>query len=315
MPGVVLFAVGDDWQSINRFAGADLSVMTRFDDWFGTATTLRLQRTFRSPQSICDVSSAFIGKNPGQLSKLVVSDQPEYPPAVTAVAVRSNTEYAAVINRYLTALDRALGAGTIATGRDGRTSVYLLGRYRKVREAVQPVLDREWVNLDVRFNTMHGAKGKEADFVVLVGMVRRGMPSTIEDDPLLQLAMPAGDSFTDAEDRRLFCVALTRTRRSVLLLTVERQESPFLLELIQDGHLTLESAAGESSSARSAESDGKSGRTGGTASSTAAAPTPNATGSCIPARDANSLDLRCRAPSRDIDVRLRWDDRDPGPGS
>jgi DNA helicase-4 len=155
-PGVLLFAVGDDWQSINRFAGADLSVMTRFDDWFGTATTLRLQRTFRSPQSICDVSSAFISKNPGQLLKRVVSDQPEYPPAVTAVAVRSNTEYAAVINRYLTALDRALGAGTIPTGRDGRTSVYILGRYRKVNEAVQPVLDRDWVNLDVRFNTMHG---------------------------------------------------------------------------------------------------------------------------------------------------------------
>ena len=54
---------------------------------------------------------------------------------------------------------------------------------------MQPVLDREWVTLDVSFNTMHGAKGKEADYVVLVGMVRRGMPSTIEDDPLLQLAM------------------------------------------------------------------------------------------------------------------------------
>jgi len=101
------------------------------------------------------------------------------------------------------------------------------------------------VNLDVRCNIMQGAKGKEADYVVLVGMVRRGMPSTIEDDPLLQLAMPAGDSFTDAEERRLFYVALTRTKRSVLLLTVEGQESPFLLELIRDGHLTLESGAGE----------------------------------------------------------------------
>ena len=101
------------------------------------------------------------------------------------------------------------------------------------------------MNLDVRFNTMHGAKGKEADYVILAGMVRRGMPSTIEDDPLLQLAMPAGDTFADAEERRLFYVALTRTKRSVLLLTVEGQESPFLLELIRDGHLTLESGAGE----------------------------------------------------------------------
>jgi DNA helicase IV len=30
-----LLAVGDDWQAINRFAGADLSVMTDFSNWFG----------------------------------------------------------------------------------------------------------------------------------------------------------------------------------------------------------------------------------------------------------------------------------------
>ena len=34
-PDRFLFAVGDDWQSINRFAGADLSAMTGFHDWFG----------------------------------------------------------------------------------------------------------------------------------------------------------------------------------------------------------------------------------------------------------------------------------------
>ena len=34
-PGRFLLAVGDDWQSINRFAGADLSVMTDFEAWFG----------------------------------------------------------------------------------------------------------------------------------------------------------------------------------------------------------------------------------------------------------------------------------------
>jgi len=34
-PGRFLMAVGDDWQSINRFAGADLSVMTDFEALFG----------------------------------------------------------------------------------------------------------------------------------------------------------------------------------------------------------------------------------------------------------------------------------------
>ena len=40
-PGRYLLAVGDDWQSINRFAGADISVMTDFDGWFGEGLTLR----------------------------------------------------------------------------------------------------------------------------------------------------------------------------------------------------------------------------------------------------------------------------------
>jgi DNA helicase-4 len=175
----------------------------------------------------------------------VLSNQPEFPPAVTAVAVRSNTQYADIIDRHLTRLDTAIGVGTIPPGRDGRTSVYILGRYRKVKEAVQPVLDRKWDHLDSTFNTMHGAKGKEADYVILAGMVRRGMPSTIEDDSLLKLAMPAGDTFTHAEERRLFYVAMTRAKRSVLMLTVDGHESPFLLELIKDGQLTLESATGE----------------------------------------------------------------------
>ena len=68
-PSRYLLAVGDDWQSINRFAGADLSVMTDFTDWFGEGPTLRLQTTFRSPQSICDTASEFVAKNPRQLTQ------------------------------------------------------------------------------------------------------------------------------------------------------------------------------------------------------------------------------------------------------
>lgn len=81
-PDRYLFAVGDDWQSINRFAGSDLTVMTRFGPWFGTHDALRLERTFRSPQSICDISSEFVTRNPDQLAKQVRSEQPEHPPPV-----------------------------------------------------------------------------------------------------------------------------------------------------------------------------------------------------------------------------------------
>lgn len=69
-----------------------------------------------------------------------------------------------------------------------------------------------------------------------------GFPSAIEDDPLLTLAMPAAEQFPHAEERRLFYVALTRTRRSVLLLTLTNRESPFLLELIKQRQVALTTA-------------------------------------------------------------------------
>jgi DNA helicase-4 len=61
------FAVGDDWQSIYRFAGSDISIMSRFRDFFGRATIVKLDRTFRFNDSIASVSGVFIQKNPNQI--------------------------------------------------------------------------------------------------------------------------------------------------------------------------------------------------------------------------------------------------------
>ena len=66
-----LSVVGDDWQGINRFAGADIQVMTEFATIFPYTTSLTLNTTFRSPRYLCDVSSAFILANPIQIRKKV----------------------------------------------------------------------------------------------------------------------------------------------------------------------------------------------------------------------------------------------------
>ena len=67
-----LCVVGDDWQGID-FAGADIHVMTEFEDIFPDATRLTLNTTFRCPQQICDVSSGFIQQNPLQIEKSVTT--------------------------------------------------------------------------------------------------------------------------------------------------------------------------------------------------------------------------------------------------
>lgn len=240
--GTHLFTVGDDWQSINRFAGADLSVMTRFEEWFGEAETLRLERTFRCPQSLCDASSRFVMKNPSQLTKQVRSTTAEHPPTITAIAAASADAIPTVIREHLDALNSQLAR----TRSSSRASVFILGRYR-FQESLMPTAHlRSWPHLEVTFSTIHAAKGLEADYVIIAGLTRDkgAFPSKAADDPVLQLAMPRGEDFPHAEERRLFYVALTRARRAVTLITVRHHESIFITELVNEQNVTLTSADG-----------------------------------------------------------------------
>lgn len=234
-PGTYLYAVGDDWQSINRFAGADLSVLTRFSEWFGEAETIWLSRTFRSPQSLCDVAGAFVMRNREQLKKRVRSNAPELRESLAAIALKDRSQYDNAALKHCMQLDAQL---------DSPATLLVLSRYSRGRDDVPSVLEAKFSRLTVDFNTVHASKGKEADYVIVLGLESRGFPSAIEDDPLLQLAMAAPDSFPYAEERRLFYVALTRARRSVLLLTRAGHESPFLIELIQAKALRVHSPAG-----------------------------------------------------------------------
>lgn len=234
-PGKYLLAVGDDWQSINRFAGADISAMTEFSRWFGDGPELQLTATFRCPQSICDVASAFVSKNPRQLDKTVRSTQTEPGPLVTLV--RSKDPKAAVA-KYLTALSADVTAGQVAPNHHGPLTVLVLGRYKFDRDILPPHLPP---NLDITFRTAHGSKGLEADYVIVPRLAAGtyGFPSNIADDPVLDLAMSDPDDYPHAEERRLLYVALTRARRHVTLIAQEGRESPFFVELIEGKHIEV----------------------------------------------------------------------------
>lgn len=238
-PGKYLLAVGDDWQSINRFAGADLSVMTRFHEWFGEGPNLRLETTFRSPQTLCDAASSFVSKNPRQLRKSVRSAQAEPGNRIRLVRVALREQLTGAVRREL--LRIAEVAGTDSGARP--VTVDVLGRYRFDRDLVPPV---RVPGLTVTFRTAHSSKGLEADYVLLPNVTRgtHGFPSGVHDDPVLGLAMVEADSYPDAEERRLFYVALTRARREVTLVTVVGLESPFVAELLDDGLLDVVSSEG-----------------------------------------------------------------------
>lgn len=245
-PGRHLFAVGDDWQSINRFAGADVSVMTRFDETFGPSQVLQLAQTFRCPQALCDASSRFISRNPAQIAKQVRSSTPAEGAVLQAFQVASRDRLQDAIYQYLQRLQQQVRSGAIAPGRNGRLSVFILGRYNAERS----YLPAHWTSrfgadLELSFLTAHRAKGAEADIVILPAMLERSFPSARADDPVLGLAMPHADTFPLGEERRLFYVALTRARRSVAMFTVQGKRSPFLDELVHDGAVAITAINGE----------------------------------------------------------------------
>lgn len=248
-PGRFFFAVGDDWQSINRFAGADVSVMTGFIRWFGHGQTLRLERTFRCPQALCDVSSRFVSKNPEQIKKRVVSDTPEHGPVLTAIQMDTKDELGEAVARHIRTLAEDVRSNKVAAGRNGKVSVFVLGRYRADKCYVPKLSVEERRFVEVSFLTAHSSKGSEADYVVLPEMLSvsrgRSFPSTRDDDPVLALAMPQGDTYPLAEERRLFYVALTRARRSVAMFTVRGRQSSFLRELVEEKAVTIATGDGQ----------------------------------------------------------------------
>ncbi|WP_052080950.1 UvrD-helicase domain-containing protein [Pseudomonas sp. ML96] len=234
-----LTCVGDDWQSINRFAGADIGVMRNFEHFFGGGTTLMLSHTFRCPEQLCQVSSHFVQQNPLQLRKQVQTTSTVKGNAIQCYAAASEDEQLELIERMVSRITIKLRS--VWEGRR-KPTIMVLGRYRNDQPANWSRLQKLCgQDTDLTYSTVHSSKGTEADYVLLVNVVRgrRGFPSQIEDDPILQIAMPEPEEYPFAEERRLFYVALTRARRGSFIFTLEHRVSPFLTELQAQGMLTI----------------------------------------------------------------------------
>ncbi len=224
-----LFAVGDDWQAIYRFAGSDIAVMREFGDRFGAAARSDLETTFRCSQGIAAVATRFVLDNPDQIAKNVrtVHD-------VDGAGVwlgLGGEDAPAPLDDALARIHAEAGA------EDDRASVLLLGRYRHLRPDLRRLTAR-YPSLQISYRTVHAAKGLEADYVVVLGLCagRYGFPSEMADDPLLNLVLSDPEAHPNAEERRLLYVALTRARRRTYLLEGGGPRSAFTEELLKAPH-------------------------------------------------------------------------------
>ena len=61
-----LICVGDDWQSIYRFAGSDISLFSNFEKYVGKYEQLFIEQTYRNSQSLIDITSKYNKESPPQ---------------------------------------------------------------------------------------------------------------------------------------------------------------------------------------------------------------------------------------------------------
>lgn len=240
-PKLEVTCVGDDWQSIYRFSGSDVSIMREASKPRMIRKRVDLTATYRLPQVIADVSRTFILKNPLQLEKNVYSKSDLDVPG--KVVTHWDMEQHENQENLLKILER-IGEDA----KDPSRSIRVLARYisnlpgdfpanpKKQIESATNFMEKNWEG-PVEVSTIHAAKGLEADYVVVMDMVQdfRGFPSTIEDDPVMRLVMPEKDLHQHGEERRLFYVAVTRARRETHLISPVSAPSLFTLEMLKDG--------------------------------------------------------------------------------
>ena len=89
------------------------------------------------------------------------------------------------------------------------------------------------LDLNIEYMTVHKAKGTEADQVIFLNCNsgRYGFPSQIADDTILSLLLSKSDQFPNGEERRLFYVAMTRTRNQLNIIANKDIKSKFVVEL------------------------------------------------------------------------------------
>lgn len=207
-----LMAVGDDWQSIYRFTGSNLKIFTNFKDFFPKAKILKLKNTYRNSQELIYLTHKFIMKNPYQINKKVSSTKSTKTPIHIYYYQKSIKE---VWKRILTTI---------------KEETFVLGRNNKDKQNIP------FMNKKMKFMTAHKAKGLEAQNIVIINLENSitSFPSKIEDSEYLTYVIPKEDDYVYAEERRLFYVALTRTKSTVTLLVNRNNPSMFVTELLKD---------------------------------------------------------------------------------
>lgn len=239
LSGAKLICVGDDWQSIYRFAGSDISLFSNFEKYVGKYEPLFIEQTYRNSQSLIDITSKYIQKNKKQIQKNPKSKKEPLENPIKLVYYSQNNAEEIFINEIQTLIDKNGNKPILVLGRhsfDINEFIKLTPNSKiKYYERSEKLEIKGFEDIDIKYITVHKSKGLEADNVMVLNLKNHllGFPNKMTDDPMLSLLLGDDEEYRFAEERRLFYVALTRTKNEVVLL-IPTDVSLFAEELITD---------------------------------------------------------------------------------
>jgi DNA helicase-4 len=235
-----IMAVGDDWQSIFGFAGSDITMFTEFSKYLNGAMEIPIVNTYRNSQELIDIAGEFVQKNTHQIEKQLKSIKHLKNP----VEIYKYDDNKPFVSDYTKPIAISNIIEKICSNNPNGT-ILLMGRYKNdintiiksdmfTKENKEKIVCKQVPNANIEFLTIHSSKGLGYDNCILINASNEkyGFPSLIEDEPIIRLIKPKIDEEIDyPEERRLFYVALTRTKNKLYVVSPVSHISSFVEEI------------------------------------------------------------------------------------
>lgn len=225
-------AVGDDWQSIFSFAGSNIEYIYNFQKYFKGAKLLSITNTYRNSQELINATGNFIMKNNNQIKKTLHSNKSLKTPFKFVLY----DDEIQTLKELLKEIHEEKPEHNILILARTNWQIKNLFNDCDFKKSLGTKIDfLASKDLELEGMTMHKSKGLTYDEVIIIGL-NENFPRR-EEDFWLDVVMKEKtltENIAYPEERRLFYVALTRTKNHVFLLTNNnvKKRSPFLNELI-----------------------------------------------------------------------------------
>ena len=228
-----LIVVGDDWQSIYGFTGCNLDIFINFEKYFGYTKKIYLNNTYRNSQELIDTASKFILKNKKQLKKKLISNKHINKPIKIIYEKENILEY---LIEYI--IKQGI-KNILILGRNNNDIYKYLNNNLSINNEI--ITYKHNKNILIKYLTVHKSKGLEEETVILINLVDNilGFPNQIKNNNIIELL---NDYKIDnqEEERRLFYVALTRTKGNTYLIIPNKNISTFAQEIIKENKKNIE---------------------------------------------------------------------------